>query len=216
MSKEIKTIESELKPLANDVLSFSERANALVIASDEDYSSATEFVGIINEKKKAIEKARKFFVDPLNKQVKDINAMFKPQVDQADDIITTVKKKMGAFWQEKEKARLKEEARLQAIRDKANEKRAEQGKEEIAEPVKQVAEVAKTVTSDAAQSTVRKVWKHKVISINSLPEDVKKAIFEEAYRKGIIDTVIRKFVTAGIREMSGVEIYEDTEIAIRS
>lgn len=215
MTTKVNTIESHLKPLASEVLSLQEKATTLVIASEEDYSSATEFVGVINEKKKAIESARKFFVEPLNNQVKDINAMFKPQVEQADEIITTIKKKMGAYWQKKEDARIKEEARLQAIRDNANSKRIAEGKEEIAEPVKQVAEVTKTVSSNSTQSTVRKVWVHKVTSINALPDDVKKAIFEEAYQKGIIDTIIRKFVKAGIREMSGVQIYQDTQIAIK-
>lgn len=213
---EIKTIESELKPLEKEIVSFQQKAESIEITNDDDYSFATDFVGVINEKKKSIENARKFFVDPLNKQVKDINAMFKPQVEQADEIITLVKKKMGAFWQAKENARLKEEKRLQDIRDKANAKREEQGKEAIIEPIKQVAEVAKTVMGNETKSTVRKVWKHKLISMGELPSDVQKAIMAEAWKKGIVDTVIRNFIKAGIREMKGVEIFEEAEISLRS
>lgn len=214
--EQITKIESELKPIENEVLTLKDQAEAMTIASEDDYQKATDAVGVVTDKKKQIEKLRKFFVDPLNKQVKDINSMFKPQTEQADEIITIIKRKMAKWWNDQEEKRRKEEARLQAIRDKANEKRAEQGKEMIQEPVKQVAEVERTTTSDKAQSTVKKRWTHKIVSMEKLPDDVKKAVWAEAYKKGIVDTVVRKFVQAGVREMAGVEIYQETDIAVKS
>ena len=215
MTNEIINIEKELTPIKTEVISLKEKADALVILNDDDYNHATEFAGFVNDKSKSIEKMRKFFVDPLNAQVKSINAMFNPEIDEADAIVKIVKGKMGTYFQKKEEERLKEEKRLQDIRDKANAKREEKGIEPIAEPVKQVSEVARTVTTGTKQSTVKKVWKHEIESIDKLPDDVKKAIFAEAYNKGIISTVVQKFVNAGIREMSGVRIYEDVQIALK-
>lgn len=215
MTTEITNVEKQLKPLESEIISFSEKAKTLVIKTDEDYSKSSDLIKIINDKKKAIESLRKFFTDPLNAQLKNINGLFKPQVEEADEVIKTIKGKMSVFFTEKEEARIKEEARLQAIRDKADAKREAEGKEKIAEPVREIAVPEKTINTDASTSTVRKVWTHKVKSMSALPDDVKKAIFEEAYRKGIVDQVIRKFVNAGIREMEGVEIFEENKIAIR-
>lgn len=211
----ISKVENELKVYETELLTEQAKAEAVVIASDDDYNMATEYISALNTKKKQLEKLRKFFVEPLNQQVKNINAMFKPQVEAHDGVIQIIKGKMASYFDKKEKERITEEKRLQAIREKANEKRAEQGKEAIAEPVREVAEVQKTASVGAAQTTARKVWKHKVISMDKLPEDIKKAIWAEAYKKGIVDQVVRKFVMAGMHEISGVEVYQETEIAVR-
>jgi len=195
VKKELSAFEAELQPLQKEVITFQERAEALVIETDEDYEKAGEMAVVVNEKSKAIEKMRKFFVDPLNAQVKSINGVFNPQIDEADTIVKT--------------------KRLQDIRDKANAKRAEAGKEAIAEPVKEVAPVARTVTTGMAQTTVRKTWEHEIISMSELPADVQKAIFAEAYKKGIVGQVVQKFVDAGIREMTGVRIYEKSTVVLK-
>lgn len=209
------TFEAELQPLTVEVLSLKEQAEKFEIKTDEDYAKAGDLAGVVNEKKKAIDKMRKFFVDPLNAQVKSINGMFNPKVDEADEIVRLLKGKMSFYFDKKEEARLKEEKRLQDIRDKANAKREAEGKELITEPVREVAEVQKTVTTETAQSQVRKVWSHEIISINALPEDIKKAIFEEAWRKGIVTSVVQKFVDAGMREISGVKVFEKSIIALK-
>jgi hypothetical protein len=53
-----------------------------------------------------------------------------------------------------------------------------------------------------------------MISMSDLPEDIKKAIFAEAWKKGIVTSVVQKFVDAGMREISGVKIFESNEIAL--
>lgn len=213
--KNLEVVEAELKPLTSEVVSLKDQAEKFIVKTDEDYAKAGDLAGIVNEKKKAIDKMRKFFVDPLNAQVKSINGMFMPQIDEADIIVRLLKGKMSVYFDAKEEARLKEEKRLADIRARADAKRAEQGKEAIAEPVREVAPIAKTVTTETAQTQVRKTWEHEVVSINELPEDVKKAIFAEAWKKGIVTSVVQKFVDAGIREMTGVRIFEKSTVVLK-
>lgn len=211
-AQNLEMFETQLKPLSEEVLSLHEQVKSLEINNDDDYVKAGDLATIVNDKKKDIDKLRKFFTDPLNTQVKSINGLFNPKIDEADEIVKTIKGKMSFYFDKKEEARLAEEKRLQAIRDAANKKREEAGKEIIAEPVKQVAETTRLVASDNSKTTVKKVWTHEIISLNELPEEIKKAIFAEAYRKGICDTVIKKFVDAGMREMTGVRIFEKSSI----
>lgn len=210
---DITKIESEIKPIEAEVLGMKEAAEAMVIKTDEDYAKASDVLDVVKTKIKAGEKMRKFFVDPLNAQVKAINALFKPQTSYAEEVEKIIKGKMKTYHVEKEAAAAKEQARLQAIRDAANAKREEQGKELIEEPVREVAEPAKTVVTGSSKAQVRKVWTHEIESINALPDEVKQAIMAEAYKKGIIKSVVQKFVDAGVREMTGVRIFEDVQIA---
>lgn len=212
---ENKKIEVELAPVVKAVGTIEEQVKAIVIKDEKTNAEAIEFVGGLTTKKKEMEIMRKFFVEPLNHQVKAINAKFKPEATHIDEVIQIVKGKMGDYHAEEENKRVKEEARLQKIRDNADKKREEKGEEKIAEPVKQVVEVQQTKGTGQVKSTIKKVWKHKVVSINKLPENVMEAVLAEAYKKGLIDTVIRRFVTAGIREMEGVDIYSENQVSIK-
>ncbi len=211
-TKDITVVEKEF---STEVVTFREQAEAFKIASDADYESAGDLAGVINEKKKSIDNMRKFFVQPLNVQVDNINGMFMPKIKEADEIVRLLKGKMSFYFDKKEEARLKEEKRLDDIRKAADAKRAEAGKEAIATPVREVAQVAKTVTSSVVQSQVRKTWEHEIISMSELPEDIKKAIFAEAWKKGIVTMVVQKFVDAGLREITGVRVFEKSSIALK-
>lgn len=211
-----KEIETKVATIESDVQTFEEKAKAMVINTAEDNNQATEILGVLTKRKKSIEEARKFFVDPLNAQVKAINAKFKPQTTQVDSIISIVKQKVGAYHLAEEEKRAKEQARKDAIRAKANEKRIAEGKEVIETPVNQVEEVKQTNNVDNASATVKKVTKHRIIDVDALPDNIKATIMAEAVKKGIADTVVRKFVNAGMTEISGVEIYQTTEVAVKA
>lgn len=206
-------IQTEAKPIETEMTMLKEDADKLVIKSEDDYKGASDFLDLINTKKKNADKMRKFFVDPLNAQVKTINALFMPQIASADEVVQVVKKKMATYFNIQEEARLKEQARLDKIRADADAKRIAEGKEVIAEPVREVAMPTKTVATGASKAQVRKVWTHEIEHLDQLPDDIKKAILGEAWKKGIAKTVVQKFVDAGIREMTGVRIFEETRIA---
>lgn len=206
-------IENEVKPIEEKMHSLKEQAVAMIIVNDEDYGNASIALDVVNSEKKAADKMRKFFVDPLNQQVKSINSLFNPRIDSADEIVKIIKGKMAEYFEKKEAERIKEEKRLQAIRESANKKREEAGKELIAEPIREVAEPEKTVIAGNSKAQVRKKWTAEVEHMDMLPDEIKKTIMAEAYRKGIVGSVVQKFVDAGAREIAGVKIYEKTIIA---
>lgn len=210
---DITKIEADLKPLESEVTTLKERAEAMVIDSEEAYAAASDVLDVVNTKGKAVEKLRKFFVDPLNHQVKSINSMFKPQVEAAEEVVGIIKGKMKVWYDAQEAKRVAEQKILDDRRAAADAKREAQGKEAIAAPVREVAMPAKTVATGQSKVQVRKFWTHEILKISELPEEVTRAILEEAYRKGIIKTVVQKYVDAGTREMTGVRIYEDSRIA---
>ena len=209
-------VEQEVATIETEVVTLQEKADAVVIDSTESNEAATAVLGELSDKKKAIEEVRTSIVKPLNDHVKDINLKFKPQTTSIDAAIKTIKGKVSAYYIAEEEKAAKEQARLDKIREEADAKREEKGEEAIAEPVRQVEQKAQTTQAvSGATTTVKKVWKHQVLSMKELPENVMKAILEEAFKKGIVDTVVRKMVNAGMHEISGVRVYQDTEVSVR-
>jgi len=198
------TIEVEVKPFETEIVGFRTSAESLVIKSQKDYETASDFLDRVNKTKKSTDEMRKFFTAPLNLQVDNINALFMPKVKEAESIVQIIKGKMAVFFNEEEKKRVAEQARLDKIRDDANAKRIAEGKEEIAEPVREVAMPTRTVSTGASKAQVRKVWTHEIEHLDQLPEEIKKAIIGEAWKKGIAKSVVQKFVDAGMREITGV------------
>jgi len=211
---EVRPIEIEVAEAETFITTNRERAESLVIKTEEDYAAATDFAADVKTQGAHIDKVRRFFVDPLNQQVDNINAMFMPRVKEAKAVEDIIKGAMKKYLDAKEAARLKEQKRLDDIRDAANAKREEKGEEAIAEPVRQVAPVATHAVASKGSSTARKKMKGEVLHIEQLPPDIIKAILAEAWKKNIIQSVVQKFVDAGMHEIPGVRVYEDTIIAV--
>ena len=185
------------------------------IKSDEAYEVTLDITKQVKDVAKELKEQKEKFTKPMNESLKNIRDFFRPYEEKLVATEKDLKQKMSAYISEKERAAAAEQARLDAIREKANAKREEKHEEVIQTPVKQVEEVPKTVKTNIGSSTISKVWKHRIVSIEALPVNVKRAIFAEAYTRGLIDTVIKKFVDAGEREISGVEIYQDNQVNIR-
>lgn len=86
-------------------------AEDLVVASEEANTQASGLLAQVAQGKKKLESLRKFFVDPLNAQVKAVNAFFKEKgapIERADAALRT---KMLAWYNKKEADRRAEDAR---------------------------------------------------------------------------------------------------------
>jgi hypothetical protein len=210
-----KKLDKELATIESEVTTYEGQANAMMIDSDESNTEATELLGMLSTKAKSIEENRKFFTAPLNEQVKAINAKFKPQTEAIDTVIRIIKKKVGQYHLAVEETKAKEQKRLDDIRARADAKRKTEGKETIAVPVRQVEQHVQTTKTATSSTTVKKVWKFEITDVKKLPDHVKIAIFQEALKKDLHNMVVRKFVGAGMHEIEGVRIYQDTEVSVK-
>lgn len=218
-----KTPELGIKLISKDLAEVTKQSETIVIKTEKDYIGANDFLVVVKENLNKINTMRSFFTDPYVEQrrvaltkMKEIDALFDKSTQPLESIEAKVKRAMGDFKLEEERKARAEEKRLQDIRDKANEKREEAGKEQIMTPIKTVERVEQTVQSGdgLGKSTAKKVWKFEITKISEFPEDILKKILTVAWEKGIIDQIIRNEVKAGAREIKGVRIYEDFDIAV--
>ncbi len=209
------TPEQKLVEIKKDLtLTEKKSEKMVVIRSEEDVVLSTEFLSQAKARADRIEEIRTSFTKPINEGLKNINAMYKEPHSAYLEMMTKVKRAISDYRLEEEKKAQKEEERLEKVREEKNKRNEEKGKAPDLTPVKTVERPETIVKSDSGKTTTIKVWKFEIENVNELPESYKKTILDFAVDKGIADTIIRKVVNAGIRDIPGVRIYEDIEVRV--
>lgn len=184
---------------------------ALIVNNDDAEKLCIETGVIIARIEKELEAERKRIVDPKNKELKEINSFFKQFSDQLDALKETARKKIGDYRSEKERKRLEEQKRLDAILAQQREEELKRAQAEgttapaigLSVPV---APIANTVHSDTGAASGRSVWKWSVEDLTKVPEEY--FILDEKKINGL--------VRGGVREIAGIKIYEEKDVSFRT
>lgn len=87
----------ELTKMTTTVSAFSNTLEAIEIEDAESMATVGDLVKFANIAKRKLDDKRKSLVDPLNKVVKEINALFKPTRDKIVELIEAAQKKMNEY-----------------------------------------------------------------------------------------------------------------------
>lgn len=187
---------ASLAQQAADVLNGEPLGPIMVDDDLEDYSErAKSLKGVAS----MIEKARKGEKEQINKDGKTVEAFFakisKPVTDAADAVIGAIN-----AWQRK---KLEEQRANERAEAEAN--KALQIEEAPAAPAP-VKEIARVVTSSGRVAAAAvKFWTYRVTDPAKVPRQY----------LAVSDAAIKAAVAGGVREIEGVEVYEDVRTAIR-
>lgn len=202
-------------PLENaglDILAHrvTEAIKGLVIADDDTEKFAIETGVLAKTIADRIESERKTRVEPLNKQVKDVNAEFKTMGAPFETIKDLARKAVMAYRDLKAAAARAEAERVQKILDDQRRAQIEAAKAAgravtgtgLTIPV---AEQANTTHSDTGKAVGTKRWTATIIDTKQIPAEFM-----------IPDmTKINAAVRAGVREIPGVEIKQVENVSFR-
>lgn len=104
-SKSFDIVSVNEQTLLQRISSVTEQVSRVEIKDDDDFAKGGTFIKAVRNLKKEIDDERKLLVDPLNDEVKLINARFKERTGVIDSAVATVQPKLDAYLREKEKAR---------------------------------------------------------------------------------------------------------------
>jgi hypothetical protein len=208
-------VNQEVKALSLTVGDLASEAKSIVIKDDETDAFAKDLLIRAATARKKAEELRKQFTKPLNDHVSDINAFFKNQAAPAVEAEQTLKGKVGDYFRTKQAAAQKELERQMALAAKRQEtadKKAQANGQVAAPPVvvPMPAAVEKTTKSDTGSVTVKTVLKARVVDENLVPQE-----FGGVILRPVDMTAVNKLVKAGIRNIPGVQVYEENELAVR-
>jgi hypothetical protein len=196
----------ELIEVRENVSAIVVQAGAVVIASAQDVEDASGILKSLAGAKKSLTAMRLFFVKPLNDQVSKINDMFKAIAAPAEEADVIVRGKILAYRQEVAERERKEQERLNRLAE-ARMERAEKKAEETGAPVPApiIPSVVSYQDKTIGSVTARKVWSYRIVDEAKVPREY--LIVEP--------TLVRKAVREGARDIPGIEIFEEEQLAVR-
>ncbi len=195
--------------LAEQVPAIIEKAQSLEVTDIGSERSAIEFLGEIKAMRTKMEAARTELVKPLNDHVRDINAKFKPYIQQLDEARSAVDPKIVAYHRKceaiaREEQRKLDEETLRKMEEAEANPTADEDGVLVEIPVPVVTVPNKTTHAQGASATVRKVVDFEVTSFADLPDEFKL----------VDEKKLRKVVQAGVR-VAGVRVFEREVLAVR-
>jgi hypothetical protein len=208
--KQIQT-SKEIVQVKKGMDEYIQTENVLKVIDQATYDQAGDFCKKIKIASKKIEDKRKFFVDPYNYVVKQINAIFKDKTTDLDNLERRVKNKMMTWYDQEQRKReaelLKIQQQNQRKIEKAVEKQEANPEKVILPPVlkSEPAPIAKTSAGSFSKNTVRAVWKWEVEKEADIPREYLTTN----------DKKISDLVRAGLRTIPGIRIYQEKDISIR-
>jgi len=206
--------ELQLQEISKGITPIEKKVNELIVKDEVTMLVATDLVSQLRKKKNEIENGRLVLTKPLNDHVKFINGIFNPKYDFVDNLEKVVDGKIKEYRRELEKARIAEEDRLRKLQEEKNEKDLKKGKtvEFNVAPVVVPSAPAKVEGKKGAVAFT-KFWNYEIEDFKKLPAKYVAQVLNLAHDKGLYDTVVRKAVEAGEREIAGVRIFEDEKMS---
>ena len=193
-----------------------DNAEAAVAVDDASLSACADAVKLLRERRLAVDKSRKEWVEPLNAQVKKFNSMFKPAIDKLKMAEDSVKKRMVDYQTEREReAMAAAEAEAKAERERlaeeavkhqqeGNDIQAEYARRELKNVQSQKVDIGRGDMT-GAKSYVRSTWSWELVDIQTVPPEFLQ-----------IDRVkVNKAVREGVRNIEGLNIFEEKKIGVR-
>lgn len=202
---EVKMEEKQLIELEKGKKGILEKVSQIEIVSHETLKEAVDFTQQIKVQKKKFEDLRKYLIGPSQKFIKETNARFKAYTNDLDQAEEELRVKMTKYSDEQEKKRRDEEDRIRKEQEKKYKEELKEAKKEHKVPSPPPAPIH-VETEKVEGLQMRKQWTFRIVDEKKIPReyltpDVKK---------------IRKVVQAGIRKITGIEIYQESISAIGS
>ncbi|MBA7562032.1 hypothetical protein ES708_03681 [subsurface metagenome] len=199
------TIQQQTRELMDKAEVIVREAKEMVVQNKGSLTAAVDFLGKIAIAKKEVDSRRRFFVDPLNQQVKSINDLFRGYSDPLGEADRIVRNKVLVYQAEEARRVAEEQQRvLEEAKAQAEEASKHPAEEFIPIPINIVEEPEKTVRAPAGSATTRQVWTFKIVDLSQVPDEYKV----------IDEKKIAAVVKAGVRNIPGVEIYPTSSLVV--
>lgn len=196
------------------------------IDNEADKENACILLKEVSDYSKAIETQRKELTKPLKSQVKEIEDKFKAPLQFLKEADNILRDKINHFLNEQ---RAKREAESLALKQKAEDEALAQAEklemlksgagdfddvtrkamiEAIEEKQNKIIDdTAKKekINQSSANSTVRSVWSFRLVDLSKVPVEFIQ----------LNETAVRQAIKNGARNIEGLEIYQQSQVAIR-
>ena len=208
-------VETE-QNVKKDIALLSTQAQTLIVQDEVTFAGAADFLSKVKVRIKRLDSMKEDLTRPFADALKEARNKFKMMSEPYEQMEASLKSKMNAYIQLKEAQAQKEayEAKLKA--DEENNRRIieQQRAEAKGEPVKEVelveatpVEAPKTqVRTESGVTYVTKKWKARITDEKIVPREY----------LGVDQVKVNDAIKSGVREIPGIEIFEESTVAVRT
>lgn len=179
------------------------------VTDEQSAKAVIEVLGKIVGARKLAEEQRTAITKPLLDEKRQVDNRFKELAGPLDGAEQALKSVVAAYREKVEAERRERIAKEERNRRERQAREDAKAAKEKREPIRHAAprieaEPEPTMRSGGHAATVRKVWKIEVLDATAVPRHYCKPD-EQAIRSAVKD---------GVREIDGVRIYEDDQVAV--
>ncbi len=229
MANELSQTYSKLTEAVAEYQILCDTVECMEVKDDETLKNAIEMGSKINKFEKALEEKRKETVKPLNEEVKKINGMFKPVVDNVSKLNDTLKAKILPYQKAVEEKRrawveAQRQKEIEEMEKRKNDmlKIAEENNNSLAldmavnieteqKAIEEKAVNVKTIVKaeDGAKTTITRTWTFEVIDEKIIPRTF-LCVDERAIKQLIKDK--KEEIENGTLKLAGIRFYQKEDI----
>ncbi len=200
-------VKQEASALITAATNILEDARKLEIKTDNTMLNATQLTVDIAPCIKRATQYKDSVTKGIKAAVKDIDGVFKRVIDSLEAASDTYRRKIVQYRKEQDDAAREVAKILEASNP------PDVTKEAITPPT--LAE-SKTVRMDSGQMSFTKKWTFTITNADAIPIEILRAAVKTAVGGKALESIIRQRVEGGIREISGVRIFETEQTTVRT
>lgn len=211
--------------LSNSVEELKKKISNYKIVDQQTRENASAFLSAVRGKWKELDAKRDKFVRPLNEEVSSINNEFKaiqqPLVDFGEILKAEIKRdyeEQQLIQRKKEMLIREEEYKRIAAAQKDLKSKNDLVRQEAVEKITAIqteadakinsAAPVKTIHTSHGSTSVKKVWKWKLIDFKKVPDNYK------VINEKMLNAVVK--ASSGNIEIPGIEIYSESNVGVRT
>lgn len=222
----MQNINALIEPIEIKSRVYLNKMNDARIDNEADKENACILLKEVSDYTKAIETQRKELTKPLKDEVKEIEEKFKAPLQFLKEADNILRGKINHFLNEQRAKReaealakkqlaedeaLKQAEELEALKsgagdyDDVTRKAMIEAIEEKQNKIIDATAKKETINQSSANSTVRTVWSFRLVDLKKVP----------AQYIQLNETAIRQAIKDGERHIDGLEIFQQSQVAIR-
>lgn len=222
----MQNINSLIEPIEIKSRVYLNKMNDARIDNEADKENACILLKEVSDYTKAIETQRKELTKPLKDEVKEIEEKFKAPLQFLKEADNILRGKINHFLNEQRAKReaealakkqlaedeaLKQAEELEALKsgagdyDDVTRKAMIEAIEEKQNKIIDATAKKETINQSSSNSTVRTVWAFRLVDLKKVP----------AQYIQLNETAIRQAIKDGERHIDGLEIFQQSQVAIR-
>lgn len=194
-----------IAPFKRKITTVQKQVEGFKITDNDSMVVATDTLSIIKDISKGIEKHRKDRVDPLNKQVKEINAEYKPLATDLAAAEKVIKTEMLAY---SDKVEAEAAAKAAKLEDRVE--RGTMRTDTAMRKMDEIETVGSNVTGNKGSVNFKTVRVVKIVDVTKIPA---KYLNDEKVLEAIKSAVRTDVMNGTLVE--GVEVVEEKQVAAR-